>query len=193
VQQIQITNNVIRHVSGVLNVLGTDYRYTTLPLTDILFRNNLVVDLRGVNWGGAGQLLLTSGGTNLTIDHNTIFTDGSSVVYADGAQVSGFVFTNNIFPDNIWGVMGAGVSEGSGTLSAFFPGATFLRNVIVGGQSALYPSGNYFPASVGGVGFVDAGGNYRLSTSSPYVNVATDGGAAGANIPALNNAAGTQY
>ena len=123
VQQIRITNNVIRHVSGVLNVLGTDYRYTTQPLTDILFRNNLVVDLSGVNWGGAGQLLLTSGGTNLTIDHNTIFTDGSSVVYADGAQVSGFVFTNNIFPDNIWGVMGAGVSEGSGTLSAFFPGA----------------------------------------------------------------------
>ena len=146
----------IRHVSGVLNVLGTDYRYTTQPLTDILFRNNLVVDLSASELGGAGQLLLTSGGTNLTIDHNTIFTDGTSVVYADGAQVSGFVFTNNIFPDNIWGVMGAGVSEGSGTLSGVLPWRDVPAQRDRWRPGALYPSGNYFPASVGGVGFVDA-------------------------------------
>ena len=29
-----------------------------------------------------------------------MFTDGTSVVYADGSSVSGFVFTNNIAPDN---------------------------------------------------------------------------------------------
>jgi hypothetical protein len=193
VRQIQITNNVIRHVSGVLNILGTDYRFPSQPLTDVLFRNNLVVDLSGTAWGGAGQLILTSGGNNLTLDHNTVFTDGTSVVYADGAQVYGFAFTNNIVPDNMWGVMGSSVAEGTATLNRFYPGATFQRNVIVGAESWLYPSGNYFPASMGVVGFVDVNGNYRLAPSSPYGSAATDGKAIGADIAAINAAAGTSY
>jgi hypothetical protein len=172
---------VIRHVSGVLNVLGTDYRYQSQPLSDVIFRNNLVVDLSAANWGGAGQLILTSGGRNLTLDHNTVFTDGTSVVYADGAPVYGFTFTNNIIPDNSWAVMGAGSSEGNGTLNTFFPNGTFLRNVIIGGQTSLYPTGNYFPATVSGVGFIDATGNYRLSSSSPHSASATDGTAIGVN------------
>lgn len=193
VQQVSITNNVIRHVGSVLNILGADYTHTSQPLTDIVVRNNLVLDLSAANWGGAGQFMLTSGGRNLTVDHNTIFTDGSSVLYADGAQVYGLVFTNNIFPDNVWGVMGGGASEGSGTLAAYYPNAVFQRNVVIGGQSSSYPAGNYFPGSVNGVGFVDPSGNYRLSGSSPYVNSATDGSAVGANIPAINAAAGTSY
>ncbi|MGE0451288.1 MAG: carbohydrate-binding protein [Vicinamibacterales bacterium] len=193
VQQIAITNNVIRHVAGVLNVLGTDYRFTSLPLRDVTFRNNLVVDLSKANWGGAGQLLLTSGGTNLTVDHNTVFTDGTSVVYADGPQVQGFVFSNNIVPDNAWAVMGSAVSEGNGTLSAFFPGAVFQRNVIAGGQSWLYPSGNYFPVSMSEVGFLNPSGNYRLGPSSPYRSSATDGGPLGADIDAIGAATGTDY
>lgn len=193
VRQIQITNNVIRHVAGVLNILGTDYRFTSQPLTDITFRNNLVTDLSAANWGGAAQLILTSGGRNITIDHNTVFTDGTSVVYADGSQVSGFVFTNNIVPDNLWGVMGGGASEGNGTLAAFFPNSTFRRNVMIGGQSWLYPGDNYFPASISQVGFVDPSSNFRLSSASPYIAVGTDGKAAGADIGAINAAAGTDY
>jgi hypothetical protein len=193
VQQVQITNNVIRHVGGVLNVLGADYVYPSRPLTDITFSNNLVVDLSRANWGGAAQLLLTSGGNNITLDHNTVFTDGTSVVYADGAQVNGFRFTNNIIPDNAWAVMGGGTSEGNGSLSAYFPNAVFQRNVIVGGPISLYPAGNYFPATMNDVGFVDPSGNYRLSGSSPYRTSATDGSAIGANIDTINAAARTTY
>ena len=58
---------------------------------------------------------------------------------------------------------------------------------------SLYPTGNFFPATVSGVGFVDPSGNYRLSSSSPYVTSATDGTAIGANVPAINTAAGTSY
>jgi hypothetical protein len=207
VQQVSITNNVIRHVASVMNILGSDYRNTSQTLTDVVFRNNLVVDLSRANWSGAAQLLLTNGGSNITFDHNTVFTDGSSTVYADGAQVSGFVFTNNIIPDNLWGVMGGGSSEGSRTLSDYYPNAMFLGNVVIGAQTSLYPTGNFYPDSLGAVGFervriedslgavgfVDASGNYRLSGSSPYANGATDGGAVGANIAAINAAAGTSY
>jgi hypothetical protein len=193
VQQITITNNVIQHVAGVLNVLGTDYNYPSQPLTDVTFRNNLVLDLSHANWGGAAQLILTSGGNNVTLDHNTVFTDGTSAVYADGNPVYGFTFTNNIIPDNAWAVMGGGQSEGNGTLAAFFPGAVFQRNIIIGASSQLYPAGNYFPATLSQVGFVDPSGNFRLSASSPYINSATDGGAIGADIPAIDAAASTNY
>jgi hypothetical protein len=57
----------------------------------------------------------------------------------------------------------------------------------------MYPSVNYFPSSVSGVGFVDSTGDYRLSSGSPYLNSATDGSAIGVNIPALNSATGTSY
>ncbi len=193
VQGITITNNVIRHVSGVLSVLGTDYRFQSQPLSDVVFRNNLVIDLSAANWGGAGQLLLTSGGRNLAVDHNTVFTDGTSVIYADGAPVSGFSFTNNILPDNTWAVMGAGTAEGNGTLNTFFPNGTFLRNVIIGGQASLYPTGNFFPATVSSVGFVESYGSYQLSSSSPYLTSATDGTAVGANVRTINAATGTNY
>jgi hypothetical protein len=193
VEDIQITNNVIRHVAGVLNILGTDNDAPSRDLRNVTFRNNLVIDLSRANWGGAAQLLLTSGGANITVDHNTVFTDGTSVVYADGAQVSGFVFTNNIAPDNAWAVMGSGASAGNGTLSTYYPGARFERNVLIGAPSSSYPAQNYFPATISQVGFVDLSGNYRLSAASPYRTSATDGTAIGASISAINTAAGTSY
>lgn len=193
VQQIQITNNVIRHVASVLNVLGTDNDAPSGNLQDVTFRNNLVLDMSKANWGGAAQLLLTSGGANITVDHNTVFSDGSSIVYADGPQVTGFVFTNNIVPDNVWAIMGSGSSAGNGTLAAYFPGAVVQRDVFISGQSSAYPTQNYFPSSIGQVGFVDLSGNFRLTSGSPYRTSATDGSAIGADITAINNAAGTSY
>jgi hypothetical protein len=175
VQHVHVTNNTIRHVAAVFNVLGRDAT-TTTTTNDIEIRNNLFLDVSRANWGGTGQVLLTNGGSGVVFDHNTVFTDGSSVVYADGEAVSGFVFTNNIIPDNAYAIMGSGTAEGSGTLSKYYPGASFRRNVLVGGNAGSYPSDNFFPASVGDVGFVDAGGgNYRLSSSSPFHAMATDG------------------
>lgn len=107
--------------------------------------------------------------------------------------VYGLAFTNDIIPDNSLAVMGAGTAGGTGTLNTFFPNGTFLRNAIIAGQSSAYPTGNFFPAAVSGVGFVDANGNYRLSSASPYSTSATDGTAIGANVPVVNAAARTAY
>jgi len=68
----------------------------------------------------------------------------------------------------------------------YFPGAVFLKNVMVGATPSLYPPNNLFPASLDKVGFVDlAGGNYRLAASSPYKKAGTDGRDIGADIDAL--------
>ena len=65
----------------------------------------------------------------------------------------------------------------------------FQRNIIAGGNAAIYPADNLFPSSLDAVGFLDpAGGNYRLAASSPYKNAATDGTDIGANMDALGAA-----
>ena len=97
--------------------------------------------------------------------------------------MTGFVFTNNIIPDNAWAVMGSGVSAGNGTLAIFYPGAIFVANVLIGSNASAYPAANFFPGSSGAVGFVNlAGGNYSLSASSPYKGKGTDGLDVGWNI-----------
>jgi hypothetical protein len=134
------------------------------------------------------------GASNVTVDHNTIFADGSSDLYADATPSPGFVFTNNIMQNNEWAIMGNGASPGNGTIAAFFPGSQFLGSIIAGANPASYPGGNYYPPNLDAVGFINlGGGNYRLSSSSPYVRAATDGTDVGANIDAINAAAGTQY
>ena len=47
---------------------------------DITVRNNVFVDISAATWCGTGWFLLTQGGANIVVDHNTVFTDGMSVV-----------------------------------------------------------------------------------------------------------------
>ena len=119
-------------------------------------------------------------------DHNTVFTDGSSAIVRRRPDGVGFVFTNNIIPDNAWAVMGTGAAEGTDTLNRFFPGATFQKNVIVSGNSSAYPAGNFFPAGVAAVGFADsADGDFALAPSSPFRNAGTDGADIGCIVTQL--------
>ena len=62
------------------------------------------------------------------------------------------------------------------TLNTYFPSAVFTNNAIVGVDSPVYPSGNFFPQSFSDVGFVAAAsGNYSLGGLSIYRGAATDG------------------
>jgi hypothetical protein len=183
VQDFSFTNNIVRHVASAINILGKDYRYPSGISTRIVFRNNLFEDVSSKNYGGDGRFMLINGGVDITVDHNTIIQDGYSVLYADTNPVQQFTMTNNIAPDYSWAIMGGGTSPGNGTITAFFPNSTFLRGVWAGSNSAIYPTGNYFPASLTAVGFVNlAGGDYHLSSGSLYRNAGLDGTDVGANI-----------
>jgi hypothetical protein len=195
VQHVQFTNNVVRHVSSVFNILGTDYIHPSQMTNDILIRNNLLIDVSSATYGGAGRMLLITGGQNITVDHNTVFEDGSTDIYAGGSPVQGFTFTNNIMPNNAWAIMGDNASPGKGTVAMYFStNGLFQDSVIVGAPASAYPTGNFYPAIMSNVGFVDlANGNYRLSPSSPYAGAGTDGTAIGADVDAINAAAGTSF
>jgi hypothetical protein len=100
------------------------------------------------------------------------------------------VFRDNIAPDNQQGILGTGTAPGRSTLGAYFPDAVVRRNVIVGAHAVVYPDENFFPPSLAAVGFRDlAGGDYRLSPTSPFKRMATDGTDLGARFDDLPAAA----
>ena len=83
-------------------------------------------------------------------------------------------------------------------MSTYMPGAVFTNNAIAGpwptsggATTSMYSNypGNFFPASLDAVGFLDrAHDNYRLSSGSPFKGKATDGTDLGVDFDALDAA-----
>jgi hypothetical protein len=194
VQDVQFTNNIVRHAGGGIQLLGTDYTYPSQPEQRINISNNLFDDINNANWGGTGWFMLISGGstgvTDLTINHNTIF-QSSSIINVGGTASTRFVFTNNVAPHNTYGIKGDDVGSGKSALDRYFPDAVFLRNIIVGGTDGwphYYPPNNFYPSDLNSQFVNRAGGDYHLATTSPGYHAATDGKDVGADIDVLNSA-----
>ena len=105
----------------------------------ILIRNNLI-GVTGLNGADGRALQFVFGGSDYTIDHNTIINSalppGSPVSDLAMAQsmapkVSNFVFTNNLSTRTAYGFFGSGVGEGTRALDNNFTNWTFSRNAIV--------------------------------------------------------------
>src|SRR6185369_2335355 len=88
-----------------------------------------------------------------------------------------------------YGVKGAGTTEGTISLAKFSPGYLFTNNAMVaGGTAAGYPANNYFAAQLSNLGFANlSGGDYRISTSSAYINKGYDGRDIGADVNTVNS------
>jgi hypothetical protein len=190
VEDVTFIRNVVRHTGGAVNILARDNNHPSGRASRILMKDNLFADVDGARWGGTGRLLqVLDGPVDLVFDHNTASHTGD-VVAASARPASGFVYRNNISPHNTYGVGGDGCyGNPLLTLSTYFPGAIFTKNVLAGGNAAKYPATNYFPATLSQVGFVDlTSGNYRLASTSPYRNAGTDGKDLGADITAVEAA-----
>jgi hypothetical protein len=188
VEDVTFTNNIIRHVGAGINIVGRDSSDPSEQAKRILIRNNLLFDVNNSTWGGDGNFLKITETANVTVNHNTVIQN-SKIITVYGVANTGFTYINNLTMHNKYGIKGDSTATGTATLNAYFPGYVFRRNVIVGGSSSRYPSDNFFPTTLTAVGFVDlAGGNYRLSSSSPYRNRGTDGRDIGADINAIQAA-----
>ena len=191
IEDVTFQKNIVRHSGSGLNILAADDPNPSQTMKRVLVRDNLFDDINGTTWGGNGRLFqilgYAGGSTDLVIEHNSGFQQ-ENVNYSEGVPHLGFIYRNNITPRGAagFGFIGQGAAEGISTLTIYFPLAVFQRNVIAGGNAAIYPADDSFPSSLAAVGFVDlAGHNYRLAASSPYKNAATDGTDIGANIDAL--------
>ena len=196
VQDVTFTNNIVRHTGSVVNMLGGDWPNPSDNTERIWIRNNLFEDVDPATWGGHGRILqFIDGVTNVTFEHNTVFpsASGQGVIFADGSANPGFIFRNNISAFGQYGVIGTGTGTGTHTLTTYFPGALFQRNVLADDNAdwyaAYYPPDNVLLASLDNVGFINwEAGDYHLAASSLYKSEGTDGEDIGADINALNNA-----
>lgn len=194
VEDIQFTNNIVRHSGNGVNMTGKDYgdaSYPNIPVQNnrITIKNNLFDDIGGT-WGEGKFMLLTSGSgpDDLTVDHNTVIHTGT-VILLDGGPCARFVFNNNLMAHNAYGIIGVGPlggGVGNAPMGAYLPGYSFHRNLLAGANASQYPADNFYPASLSAAGFVNsAGGNYRLSATSPYKNAGTDSKDLGCDFDAL--------
>jgi hypothetical protein len=184
---IAIVGNRFINVGSGFNIGGL--AGNTLMTERVLVRDN-IVGVTGLNGADGRAFQFVHGGSDYTVNHNTIINSALPPVPSDLAmmdyapKINNFVFTNNLSTYTAYGFFGSGVGEGTRALNAYFTNWTFSGNVLVGRPAGAYPAGNFFPANVAEVHFVNyAGGNYALAADSLYKNAGTDGTDIGAKDP----------
>jgi hypothetical protein len=178
IENVRVTNNIVRHVGGAININGIGTGRVTSRARGITIENNLFVDVSRARWGGTGDFIkIGNAPADVVVQDNTIVNDGHIINVQGGkggVQSSGFVFRRNVVRHNRYGVKGRSTGVGLATLERFFPGATFADNVIGGGRSAAYPESNRVIAAEEFERiFMDAAaGDYRVRPS--YSGVGAD-------------------
>ncbi|HEX5473906.1 MAG TPA: hypothetical protein VFX12_04510 [Vicinamibacterales bacterium] len=189
VRDVTFSSNTLRHTAGAFDILGyDDTEPSGSQLTErITIRNNLF-EIDPAAWGGGGTkcFLLGQGAADVLFDRNTIVQYTTSVVYAYGATMPRFTFTNNIALSGKYGIIGAGAAPGLSSIDIFFPNATITHNVLAGARASLFPPDNAFPTvDQWNASFVDAAaGDYRLLDSSVFYAAGSGGSVPGATLSA---------
>jgi Right handed beta helix region len=148
VSDVVFENNLVQHSGSAVNILGVDNNHPSKQTRGIVFRGNLFADIDNQRWGGGGYAIqITGGPRDITFDHNTIVQEhGAGFLQVEGPPISGFVFTDNVVRQSVYGAMGRDRAPGSDSLTTYFPAARFTNNLIVDGDGSHYPSGNRFPS-----------------------------------------------
>ncbi|MFC2130971.1 T9SS type A sorting domain-containing protein [Bacteroidota bacterium] len=187
VQDITIRLNTFVNIAQGINMSGFDAPNISQRTSRILIQNN-VLDVTNLGTGGDGRLFqVLNGPTDVIFDHNTGFCTNAYFVSDGSPKTDFFVFQNNIVSFANYGFIGSGTANANTTLAMYFnPNWQVIQNAVIGGTAANHPPGSYFPANNADVEFVDFnGGDYHLSSSSPYKNLGTDGKDLGADIDSI--------
>lgn len=202
VQDVSITNNIIRHSSAGITVSGEDDNHPSQQTQRVLIRNNVLEDINRTRWGGDGRLFQIGSPrrpvVDLVIDHNTALHGGrgnSFITMGDKGKVAqGFVFQNNIVTRGDYGLFGSGKGEGLPSLESYCDGWSVQNNVVIGKPrgAATYPPRNLFPASPQEVGLSGFDrGDYRLDAASSARGSASDHTNPGADCDVVAKATAT--
>lgn len=193
IEDVQITNNIVRHASTGINILGKDNYAPSQGARRLKIANNLFEDV--FTTGEIAYFLQINGTDSVTIEHNTV-QQGGNIITSYGEPATNFVFRNNIVQYNQYGVAcSIGTPCPDVPFCHCFPGATVKGNIIADNTNLAasypidkaFPPGNYIVSSYDKVGFVDyAHGNWQLAAASKYRGKATDGKDPGVDFAALN-------
>ena len=195
VRDVTIHNNIVKDARVFVSMSGS--RTVNAPaypeqLERVSIKNNLATDITyrmlELNANSAGPII------DLSITHNTLLFApgvlGNAMISTDGNSagwpvVERFEITDNIMSHSKYGHhIGGNVPMENIYIESF----DWRNNVIIGGSRNV-PESNYDPFeflivdSVDDVGFVDwLTGDYRLSESSNFHGLATDGADIGADF-----------
>jgi hypothetical protein len=168
IKDVTFRGNLVRHAGHGVSILGVDANGLG-QASNLTITENAFVDITGAVWASSpGRLFqIINDVQGLTIQRNIGLQDGPMVM-ADEAPTTGLVFRDNIVNGQT-GFLGTGTASANSTLNAYFPGGLFTDNVVIGGNAAQNPSGNFFPASLSDVGFENpAAAVFHLPANSPY-------------------------
>ena len=192
VENVRFQYNLIRNIAAGINVLGFDSR-PTRQTRNITFVHNVFTKM-STSLGGNGRLLqMDAGPRDISIEHNTVDSNGSSVVYvvggtaADPTEVYGFRMIGNVARHGTYGIFGANFAYGYDIISHYFPGGELEDNCLFGAPSSRYPP----PIIVScpppfEAHFVNtAAEDYTLRPESPLRGAVSDGSDIGADFPTL--------
>ena len=196
IEDVEIKNNLVRHASTGINIMGNDNEHRSQEAKRIRIVNNLLVDIVRDKPDNIPYFLQTNGGQQITVAHNTVQQAGN-IITAYGEPTAGFIFRDNIVQFNNYGIVCLTNGSECGRENIFcncFPGGVFRGNVIADNLGAAasdrveekFPAGNYFVSSFQRIGFSDfAHGDWQLDTNSKTRKRASDGGDPGVNFDGL--------
>jgi hypothetical protein len=186
-EDVIFSNNIVRNAEHGLNILAYDPYHPSGQLKHISVTNNLWDNITGMWFQG------TAGADGILLEHNTHLQQSGNVMTLYGPPTTRFVVRNNLGARTGYGVKGDGTGEGTEALTAFCPSYVFQKNILAGAEASQYPAGNFYPATLNEVKFVDsANRNYRLAVTSRYKNAGTDRRDIGVDFAALIDAAASQ-
>lgn len=182
-EDITITNNIVRHSNTGFSILGKDDAQPSQQAKRIRIANNLLVDIVP---DYAAVFMVGCCANTLTVENNTVQQTGN-IMTCYGVNNSNFVFRNNIVQFNSYGF-----ACPVNMLSPDSRGNVIVDNksqVSANGYPANIPKGNFVVSSLDQVGFVDfANGDWRLGPQSKVKGKGSDGKNPGVDFDALRNA-----
>lgn len=195
IEDVTITNNIVRHASTGVNILGTDNEQRSQEAKSIRIANNLFTDLTPDDPSNTAYFVQINGADSVSVEHNTVQQKGD-ILRGYGAAPKNFTFRDNIVQHNLYGVICLidGPACPQNPLCRCFAANTINGNVMAdnaraGASESLerkYSGTNFFPGSFDEVGFVNyQRGNWSLAPTSPYRGKATDRKDPGVNVDAL--------
>lgn len=188
VEHVRFEYNIVRNVSAAVNLTGYDSPSSpTRQSNDIAFRHNLFTGVTTALGGNGWLLQIGDEPRDITLEHNTFDSNGSTVVYVYGGtstdprEVYGFRMVANAARHGSYGMNGAYFTYGNAILAGFYPDAVFSANFLSGGSASRYPAGNLFTGLFPDQ-FVDpSNGDYALRSGSVLQGAAPDGSDVGAD------------
>jgi len=182
-QDINITNNIVRHSQTGFSILGRDDGHPSTQAKRIRIANNLLVDV-GPDY--AAVFMVGCCADTLTVENNTVQQTGS-IMTCYGVPNSPFVFRNNIVQFNSYGFYCP-----TNMLSPDSRGNVIVDNkaqISANGYPTNIPKGNFVVTSFDEVGFVDfANGDWRLGPQSKLKGKGSNGKNPGVDFEALGAA-----